>query len=124
MVRTEPLSKGTQGQKMLPSAMVAYRIARPEATRITKEPYEPIRPCREEIPAAIAEEHMEMSEAAPLARHPEDRTAHPDRDRTPGRVQKAARVVHTGPQAAARALQEHPDPVVLEDRPVETDSPK
>ena len=96
----------------------------PGAIRITREPFEPIRPCREEIPAAIAEEHMEMSEAAPLARHPEDRAAHPDRDPTPGRAQAAARVVHTGPQVAVRAPQEHPDPVVREDRPVETDSPK
>lgn len=98
--------------------------AMPGAIRITREPYEPIRPCREEIPAAIAEEHMEMSEAAPLARHPEDRAAHPDRDPTPGRVQEAARVVHSDPQVAVRAPQVHPDPVVREDRPVETDSPK
>ena len=98
--------------------------AMPGAIRITKEPYEPIRPCREEIPAAIAEEHMEMSEAAPLARHPEDRAAHPDRYPTPGRVQEAAQVVHTGPHVVVHALKEHPDPVFREDHPVETDSPK
>ena len=109
---------------MLRPATIESPTARPGAIRITRERYEPIRPCREEIPAAIAEEHMEMSEAAPLARHPEDPTAHPDRDPTPGRVQEAARVVHTGPQVAVRALQEHPDPVVREDHPVETDSPK
>lgn len=99
-------------------------IAPPGAIRITRERYAPIRPCREEIPAAIAEEHLEMSEVARLARHPEDQTAHPDRDPTPGRVQEAARVVHSDPQVVVRALQEHPDPVVREDRPVETDSPK
>ena len=67
---------------------------------------------------------MEMSEVAPLARHPEDQTAHLDRDPTPGRVQEAAQVVHTGPQVVVHALQEHPDPVVREGHPVETDSPK
>ena len=106
---------------MLRRATIESPTARPGAIRITRERYEPIRPCREEIPVAIAVEHMEMSEVAPLARHPGNRTARPDP--TPGRVQEAARVAHSDPQEEARVLRDPGDPEVLGDRPVETDSP-